>query len=50
MKLTFEENSALVDVETTLQMLLKHGDLPQHQKGWVIRSYRNICNFRYQNT
>ena len=44
MKLTFEDNSSLIDVETTLKMLLQ-----PHHKGWVIESYKNIVNFRYQN-
>ena len=36
MKLTFEENSALIDVEA-------------YQKEWCVKSYKNIVNFRYQN-
>ncbi len=50
MKLTFEENSALVDVETTLKMLLQYGDLQPHHKEWVIKSHKNIANFIYQNS
>ena len=49
MKLTFEDNSSLIDVETTLKMLLQHAELKPHHKGWVIESYKNIVNFRYQN-
>ena len=36
-------------VETTLKMLLQHAELKPHHKGWVIESYKNIVNFRYQN-
>ena len=46
MKLTFEDNSALIDVETTLKMLLQHAELKPHHKSWVIESYKNIVNFR----
>ncbi len=50
MKLTFEENSALADAETTLKMLLQYGDLKPHQKVWVVKSHKNISNFIYQNS
>jgi len=50
MKLTYEENSALIDVESTLKMLIQHGDLKPQHKDWALKSYKNICNFRYQNT
>ena len=48
MKLTFEENSALIEVESTLKMLLTADNLKEYQKKWVVTSYKNICNFRYQ--
>jgi len=50
MKLTFEDNSALIDVETTLKMLLQHAELKPHHKRWVIESYKNIVNLRHQNS
>jgi hypothetical protein len=50
MKLTFEENSALADVETTLKMLATADNLRPYQKEWVVKSYKNITNFRYQNS
>ena len=49
MKLTFEENSALIDVEATLKMLLTADNLKTYQKEWCVKSYKNIVNFRYQN-
>lgn len=49
MKLTFEENSALIDVESTLKMLLTADNLKAYQKEWCVKSYKNIVNFRYQN-
>jgi hypothetical protein len=49
MKLTFEENSALIDVEATLKMLSTADNLRPYQKEWVITSLTNISNFRYQN-
>jgi len=50
MKLTFEENSALIDVESTLKMLATPDNLRPYQKEWVVKSYKNITNFRYQNS
>jgi hypothetical protein len=50
MKLTLDENSKLIDVETTLSMLLQHADLKPHHKEWVIKSFKNISNFRYQHS
>tara|TARA_R110000772_G_scaffold8483_6_gene28072 strand:- start:859 stop:1011 length:153 start_codon:yes stop_codon:yes gene_type:complete len=50
MKLTFEEQSALIDVESTLTMLLRGDNLRTYQKEWCKKSYKNIVNFRYQNT
>ena len=47
-KLTFEDNSKLIDVEATLKMLLTTDNLKPYQKVWVVTSYKNICNFRYQ--
>jgi len=49
MKLTFEENSALIDVESTLKMLSDADNLRPYQKEWVVKSFKNISNFRYQN-
>lgn len=50
MKLTFEEQSALIDVESTLKMLSTTDNLRPYQKEWVVKSYKNICNFRYQHS
>ena len=50
MKLTFEDNSALIDVESTLKMLLTAENLWPYQKEWVVKSYKNIANFRYQHS
>ena len=49
MKLTFEESSALIDVEATLKMLLTADNLKTYQKEWCVKSYKNIVNFRYQH-
>jgi len=49
-KLTFEDNSKLIDVESTLKMLLTTENLKPYQKEWVVKSYKNICNFRYQHS
>ncbi len=50
MKLTFEENSALIDVESTLKMLSTADNLRPYQKEWAIASYKNITNFRFQHS
>lgn len=49
-KLTFEDNSKLIDVESTLKMLLEADNLEKYQKKWVVTSYKNICNYRYQHS
>ena len=44
-----EQDFKLIDVEVTLKMLLTYGDLPEHQKKWVVKSYKNIINLRSKN-
>lgn len=50
MKLTFEEQGDLIDIESTLKMLLTAENLRTYQKEWCVKSYKNIVKFRYQNT
>jgi hypothetical protein len=49
-KLTFQEQSALIDVEATLKMLLTADNLKTYQREWCVKSYKHICNYRYQHS
>ena len=48
-KITLEDRFKLVDVETTLKMLIQHAELKPHHKDWVLTSYKNIIDFKHQN-
>ena len=48
-KITLEDKFKIIDVETTLKMLIQHADLKPHHKDWVLESYKNILDFKHQN-
>ena len=48
--MTIEDKFKIIDIEATLKMLLVHSELLEYQKEWVVKSYKNICNFRYQHS
>ena len=48
-KITLEDRFKLVDVETTLKMLIQHAELKPHHKDWALTSYKNIIDFKHQN-
>ena len=47
-KITLEDRFKLVDVETTLKMLIQHAELKPHHKDWALTSYKNIIDFKHQ--
>jgi len=47
--MTIEDKFKIIDVETTLKMLIQHADLKPHYKRWALTSYKNIIDFKHQN-
>ena len=48
-KIKLEDKFKIIDVETTLKMLIQHADLKPHHKDWALTSYKNILDFKHQN-
>jgi hypothetical protein len=48
-KIKLEDKFKIIDVESTLKMLATADNLRPYQKEWVIKSYKNILDFKHQN-